>query len=112
MNVSTFALGTLSVTVFQLGFVDSLLVIIFISMLGITPPAFFSTFGPRYGLRQMVLSRYFFGYYGVKVGKSVKRNPTSRNWSFANDGRIQSQRLTSLHAVDGAPSTSFLVLNF
>lgn len=69
MNISTFALGTLSVKAFQLGFVDSLLIIIFISMLGITPAAFFSTFGPRYGLRQMVLSRYFFGYYGVKVGK-------------------------------------------
>ena len=70
MNVSTFALGALGVTVFQLGFVDGLLTIIFITMLGITPVALFSTFGPRYGLRQMVLSRYFFGYYGVKIGKS------------------------------------------
>lgn len=83
MNVSTFALGTLAVTVFQLGFVDSLLTILFITMLGITPAAFFSTFGPRYGLRQMVLSRYFFGYYGVKVGESLK-NPMSRFWSVAN----------------------------
>lgn len=74
MNVSTFALGALAVTVFQLGFVDALLTIVFITMLGITPVAFFATFGPRYGLRQMVLSRYFFGYYGVKVGKSVKNS--------------------------------------
>lgn len=84
MNVSTFALGTLSVTAFQLGFVDSLLVIIFISMLGIIPVAFFSTFGPRFGLRQMILSRYFFGYYGVKVGKSFGKIPTSRFGTIAN----------------------------
>ena len=67
MVVSSFAIGALAVTVFHLGFVDSLLTILFINLLGITPVAFFSTFGPRYGLRQMVFSRYFFGFYGVKV---------------------------------------------
>ena len=67
MVVSSFAIGALAIPVFQLGFVDSLLTILFINMLAITPVAFFSTFGPVYGLRQMVLSRYFFGFYGVKV---------------------------------------------
>jgi len=67
MVVSSFAIGALAVTVFNLGFVDSLLTILFINMLAITPVAFFSTFGPVYGLRQMVLSRFFFGFYGVKV---------------------------------------------
>jgi purine-cytosine permease-like protein len=69
MNISTFALGTLAVTVFELGFVDGLVTILLINLLGITPAAFFSTFGPRYGLRQMILSRYFFGFYGVKLGQ-------------------------------------------
>jgi len=32
-------------------------------MLGATPVAFFSTFGPR----QMVLLGFWFGFYGVKV---------------------------------------------
>ena len=67
MVVSSFAIGALAIPVFGLGFVDSLLAILFINLLGITPVCFFSTFGPRFGLRQMVLSRYFFGYYGVKV---------------------------------------------
>ena len=52
---------------FYLGFVDGLLTIFFINLLGTLPVAFFSTFGPVYGMRQMVLSRFFFGYYGVKV---------------------------------------------
>ena len=67
MVVSSFAIGALAVPVFGLGFVDGWLTILFINLLGITPVCFFSTFGPRFGLRQMVLSRYFFGYYGVKV---------------------------------------------
>ena len=72
MVVSSFAIGALGVTVFQLGFVDSLLTVLFINLLGITPVCFFSTFGPRYGLRQMVLSRFFFGYYAVKVSKYTR----------------------------------------
>lgn len=110
MNVSTFALGALAVTVFQLGFVDALLTIVFITMLGITPVAFFSTFGPRYGLRQMVLSRYFFGFYGVKVGKSVKNSMFDKS-ECSQHGRIQLQSLTSWPAWAGALSTSSLVRN-
>jgi purine-cytosine permease-like protein len=67
MVVSSFAIGALAVPIFGLGFVDSLLTIFFINLLGTTPVAFFSTFGPKFGMRQMILSRFFFGYYGVKV---------------------------------------------
>lgn len=67
MVVSSFAIGALAYPIFFLGFVDTILIIFFINLLGIIPVAFFSTFGPRFGLRQMVLSRFFFGYYGVKV---------------------------------------------
>ncbi|KAL8805735.1 MAG: hypothetical protein Q9182_001768 [Xanthomendoza sp. 2 TL-2023] len=67
MVVSSFAIGALAVPVFHLGFVDALLTILFINLLGITPVCFFSTFGPVFGLRQMVLSRFYFGWYGVKV---------------------------------------------
>ena len=67
MVVSSFAIGALAIPVFGLGFVDSLLTIFFINLLGTTPVAFFSTFGPKFGMRQMILSRFFFGYYGVKV---------------------------------------------
>jgi len=67
MVVSAFAIGALAYPVFYLGFVDTVLTIFFINILGILPVCFFSTFGPRFGLRQMVLSRFFFGWYGVKV---------------------------------------------
>jgi purine-cytosine permease-like protein len=69
MVVPSFAVGVLAIPVFALGFVDSLLTIIFFNILGIIPVAFFSTFGSRWGMRQMVLSRFFFGYYGVKLSK-------------------------------------------
>ncbi|PQE29986.1 purine-cytosine permease protein [Rutstroemia sp. NJR-2017a WRK4] len=67
MVVSSFAIGALAYPVFYLGFVDTILIILFVNLLGILPVCFFSTFGPRFGLRQMVLSRFFFGWYGVKI---------------------------------------------
>ncbi|KAI5864748.1 permease for cytosine/purines, uracil, thiamine, allantoin-domain-containing protein [Durotheca rogersii] len=67
MVVSSFAIGALALPVFGLGFVDSALTIIFINFLGVLPVCFFSTFGPHFGLRQMVLSRFWFGYWGVKL---------------------------------------------
>ncbi|KAH8813146.1 purine-cytosine permease-like protein [Xylogone sp. PMI_703] len=67
MVVSAFAIGALAYPVFFLGFIDTILVIFFINILGILPVCFFSTFGPRFGLRQMVLSRFWFGWYAVKI---------------------------------------------
>jgi purine-cytosine permease-like protein len=72
MVVSAFAIGALAYPVFFLGFVDTILTIFFINILGILPVCFFSTFGPKFGLRQMVLSRFFFGWYGVKVSKCAQ----------------------------------------
>ncbi|KAI0397408.1 purine-cytosine permease [Xylariaceae sp. FL0594] len=67
MVVSAFAIGALAVPVFGLGFVDAALTIVFVNLLATVPACIFSTFGPKFGLRQMVLSRFFFGYYGVKL---------------------------------------------
>jgi len=67
MVVSSFAIGLLGTGLFGMGFGDSCLTIVFINLLGITPVSYFSTFGPKFGLRQMVLSRYWFGFHGVKV---------------------------------------------
>ena len=76
MVVSSFAIGALAIPVFALGFVDSLLTIFFINILAVTPVCFFSTFGPRFGLRQMVLSRFFYGFYGVKLSM-LSSSPSS-----------------------------------
>ncbi|KAH8679925.1 permease for cytosine/purines, uracil, thiamine, allantoin-domain-containing protein [Tricladium varicosporioides] len=67
MVVSSFAIGALAYPIFYLGFIDTILIIFFVNLIGITPVCFFSTFGPRFGLRQMVLSRFYFGWYGVKI---------------------------------------------
>lgn len=83
MVVSSFAIGALAIPVFSLGFVDSLLTIFFINCLAITPVAFFSTFGPRFGLRQMVLSRYFFGFHGVKISKWLRASPSNEAFSLS-----------------------------
>ena len=67
MVVSSFALGMLGRSIWYLGAADAMLVVLFFNLIGITPVCFFSTFGPRFGLRQMVLSRFYFGWYGVKL---------------------------------------------
>ena len=69
MVVSSFAIGALAGPVFNLGFVETALTIIGINSFGILPICFFSTFGPIFGLRQMVLSRYWFGFHGVKLSE-------------------------------------------
>lgn len=67
MVVSSFAIGLLAQKLFFLGFVDAILVCLFFNLIGVVPACFFSTFGPRFGLRQMVLSRFWFGWWGVKL---------------------------------------------
>ncbi len=65
--ISTVALGSLATIVFKLGFWDSLLAIILFNTLGVLPVAFFSTLGPKLGLRQMTISRFSFGWVGAKI---------------------------------------------
>lgn len=95
MVVSSFAIGALAIPVFDLGFVDSLLTIFFINCLAITPVAFFSTFGPRFGLRQMVLSRFYFGFYGVKLSKLLHFSDAVEargvSWPIRNVPGLQNQ---------------------
>ncbi|GJN67858.1 hypothetical protein PLIIFM63780_001969 [Purpureocillium lilacinum] len=65
--VPSLTIGVLGTPLFGLGFVDSALVIIFFNALGTLTVCLFSTFGPAFGLRQMVLSRFWFGWWGVKL---------------------------------------------
>lgn len=65
--IATFSLGALGVTVFGLSFFQCIMVIIFFSLLGASPVAFFSIFGCRLGLRQMILSKYLLGNYGMRI---------------------------------------------
>src|ERR1700724_3776776 len=62
--ISTIALGAIANLAFGLGFWDGLAVIIIFNALGVLPVAFFSTLGPKLGLRQMTISRFAFGWVG------------------------------------------------
>jgi NCS1 nucleoside transporter family len=65
LGITTLALGALSTTLFGLGFWDSVFAILIFNALGALPVAFFSTLGPRLGLRQMTISRFSFGWEGA-----------------------------------------------
>src|SRR6266852_3455469 len=65
--ISTVGLGALAIPIFGLGFWDSVAVIIVFNLLGTLPVAFFSTLGPKLGLRQMTISRFSFGWIGAMV---------------------------------------------
>ena len=62
--ISTIALGAIANLAFGLGFWDGLAVIIIFNALGVLPVAFFSTLGPKLGLRQMTITRFAFGWVG------------------------------------------------
>ncbi|CCF60692.1 hypothetical protein KAFR_0L00840 [Kazachstania africana CBS 2517] len=61
--LSCLTTGALGPPVYGLNFGASALTIIFFNMIGVLPVAYFSIFGAKLGLRQMVLSRYFMGYW-------------------------------------------------
>ena len=81
--ISTVALGALAVPVFHLGFWDSVLVIIVFNVLGILPVAFFSTLGPKLGLRQMTISRFSFGWVGAII-MAIFNIAACLGWSTVN----------------------------
>ncbi|RDB27544.1 Purine-cytosine permease fcyB [Hypsizygus marmoreus] len=66
-NILSFSAGTLGPVVFGLGLRDSCLCILFFNLFCVIPPAYLATWGPKLGMRQMIISRYSFGYYGVII---------------------------------------------
>ncbi|KAH8682399.1 purine-cytosine permease [Xylariales sp. PMI_506] len=97
MAASSFAIGALALPVFNLGFAEAAAVVVLASLLGVMPVCFFSTFGPRFGLRQVVLSRFYFGWYGCKI-IAVFNILACIGWSACN--AVVGAQL--FHAVNGA----------
>ncbi|HLG75957.1 MAG TPA: cytosine permease [Ktedonobacteraceae bacterium] len=62
--ISTVGVGAIAIPFMGLGVWDSLLIIVLFNALGVLPVAFFSTLGPKLGLRQMTISRFSFGWVG------------------------------------------------
>jgi NCS1 nucleoside transporter family len=81
--ISTVALGSLAGVIFGLGFWDSLAIIIIFNALGTLPVAFFSTLGPRLGLRQMTISRFSFGWVGAII-MAIFNVAACIGWSAVN----------------------------
>ncbi|HTK07905.1 MAG TPA: cytosine permease [Ktedonobacteraceae bacterium] len=80
--ISTVGLGALALF-FNLGFWDALLAIVLFNALGVLPVAFFSTLGPKLGLRQMTISRFSFGWVGAIV-MAVFNIAACIGWSTVN----------------------------
>jgi NCS1 nucleoside transporter family len=81
--ISTVGLGALAIPIFGLGFWDSLAVIIVFNILGTLPVAFFSTLGPKLGLRQMTISRFSFGWVGGII-MALFNTAACIGWSVVN----------------------------
>ncbi len=81
--LSTIVLGTLAINVFGLGVWDSVGAIVVFNFLGISSVAFFSTLGPKLGLRQMTITRFSFGWMGASV-MAIVNAMTCIGWSVVN----------------------------
>ncbi|KAF7562922.1 hypothetical protein G7046_g1189 [Stylonectria norvegica] len=66
-NILGITFGMLGPLAYGLSLRDSALVILFFCLLSTIPPAYLSTFGPKTGMRQMILARYSFGRYLVSI---------------------------------------------
>ncbi|KAI5454614.1 hypothetical protein NCC49_003507 [Naganishia albida] len=62
-NILSFSAGVLGPNLFGLDFKSSVWVIIVFNVISAIPVAYFATFGPLLGMRQMVQTRYSFGYW-------------------------------------------------
>ena len=67
MVLAAFSIGGLGPMIYDLNFGTCVLVIVFFNILGLIPVAFFSLFGPEFGLRQMVLSRFLIGNVTARI---------------------------------------------
>lgn len=67
LNVIFVVSGLLGPTIFHLGFVDCVCIVIFANVPGCAAGAYMATFGPESGHRAMVLSRFFVGYWPAKL---------------------------------------------
>ncbi|KAL8829741.1 MAG: hypothetical protein Q9191_001834 [Dirinaria sp. TL-2023a] len=67
ITANNLAVGFLGPLLFDLGFLDSALIIVFACLVGSLGPAYISIWGPQSGNRTMVIARYFMGYWPSKI---------------------------------------------
>ncbi|KAL1943828.1 hypothetical protein VTO73DRAFT_3646 [Trametes versicolor] len=64
MNVLGFGTGSSGPAFFGLGLRDSFVILVIVDLISCVIPAYFAVFGPKLGMRSMVLARYSWGYFG------------------------------------------------
>ncbi|PIL27703.1 transporter [Ganoderma sinense ZZ0214-1] len=64
INILSFGTGSAGPAFFGLGLRDTLLILLVVDLIACAIPAYFAVFGPKLGMRSMVLARYSWGYYG------------------------------------------------
>ncbi|KAI0371277.1 cytosine-purine permease [Pilatotrama ljubarskyi] len=64
INILTFGTGSAGPAFFGLGLRDSFLILLVVDLISCVVPAYFAVFGPKLGMRSMVMARYSWGYYG------------------------------------------------
>lgn len=67
MHYAAITTGALGPTLWDLGWWDSFLCVIFFNLIGCALPGLISTMGPHTGMRTMIIARYSFGYWANKV---------------------------------------------
>ncbi|EIW55544.1 cytosine-purine permease [Trametes versicolor FP-101664 SS1] len=64
INILTFGTGSAGPAFFGLGLRDSFIILVIVDLISCIVPAYFAVFGPKLGMRSMVLARYSWGYFG------------------------------------------------
>ncbi|KAI0777208.1 cytosine-purine permease [Trametes elegans] len=63
INILAFGTGSAGPAFFGLGLRDSFIIILVVDIIACAIPAYFAVFGPKLGMRSMVLARYSWGYF-------------------------------------------------
>ncbi|HEY4025512.1 MAG TPA: cytosine permease [Candidatus Dormibacteraeota bacterium] len=84
MEFATVFVGFLPVAFFGMGFWDAALALVLGSALGSLTHAILSSWGPRYGVPQMVLSRGAFGYIGNLLPAGLNTFTATIGWFIVN----------------------------
>ncbi|KAG2172288.1 hypothetical protein INT43_004830 [Umbelopsis isabellina] len=93
-TLANLSIGALAIPVYGLGFWDSFACILVFNAIAVAPGAFFVTFGPRYGMRQMIITRFSFGKYGGIIA-ALANVLVCLGWSVINS-ILGAQLLTSV----------------
>ncbi|KXS15480.1 hypothetical protein M427DRAFT_56821 [Gonapodya prolifera JEL478] len=83
MCMSTLTTGALGVTIYGTSLAEAVAVVVVTNAICCCVTAWFSTFGPRLGMRQFIVTRYSFGWYPTKF-VAVLNAIACIGWSVVN----------------------------